>query len=131
MAIKQFIEINNFKIFAYHGFYDEEQKLGNWFRINLKIGLNFLQSAQTDSLADTLNYEKVFEVINLQMQIKSRLLEHAAMRIAQNVILLEASINYLKIKIEKLLVPIDYNVESTAIELELTDNDLKQNHQTV
>lgn len=125
MAIKQFIEINNFKIFAYHGFYDEEQKLGNWFRINLRIGLNFFKSAQTDSLSDTLNYEKVFEVINIQMRIKSRLLEHLAMRIAKNLIPLDDSINYLRIKIEKLLVPIEANVESTAIELELTDNDLK------
>src|SRR5699024_11180892 len=114
-----------FKIFAYHGYYDEEQKLGNWFRISLKIGLDFVKGTETDSIADTLNYEKIFDVIKMQMQIKSRLLEHVAMRITKKLIALDDSINYLKIKLEKLLVPIEANVESTAIELELTDNDIK------
>ena len=79
------IALEGVEFFAYHGVYDEEQKIGNKYSIDVVIEADVSEAAQFDRLRDTINYEKVYNIIATVMQKKARLLEHIAYKIIQGI----------------------------------------------
>ena len=77
------VELIDMEFFAYHGVFDEEQKVGNKYSIDIKITADLSEAAQTDRLKNTVNYADLYNIAAAEMQKKARLLEH----IAQNIIL--------------------------------------------
>jgi len=75
------IILENIEFFAYHGYYDEEQKIGNKYTIDICVTANLETAAQNDRLADTINYEKLYKIVAEEMIKPTRLLEHIAQRI--------------------------------------------------
>ncbi len=72
------ISLEGMEFFAYHGYYDEEQKIGNKYTIDLSIKTDLSEAAASDRLKDTINYEKLYKVVLDVMLEKHRLLEHVA-----------------------------------------------------
>ena len=81
-----YIRLNGLKFFAYHGVLPQENLVGAMYTVNLRLKTNYLKAAQTDDLADTINYAEVFQAVKAEMQIPSKLLEHVAYRIAKHLI---------------------------------------------
>ena len=79
------ISLEGMEFFAYHGYYDEEQKIGNKYSIDLKIDTNLSSAAKSDRLKDTINYEELYQLVLKVMQTKHRLLEHVAYEIIEKV----------------------------------------------
>lgn len=76
------IAINNLKIRAHHGVYDQERKVGNDFVVTLRLDVPASDAAMaTDSLDDTINYAEAIDIIKAEMAVPSNLLEHVAGRI--------------------------------------------------
>ncbi len=75
------ISLEGMEFFAYHGYYDEEQKIGNKYSIDLTIETNLKEAAASDRLKDTINYEDLYKLVLHVMQHKHRLLEHVAYEI--------------------------------------------------
>lgn len=76
------ISINGLKIRAKHGVYDQERRVGNDFVVTLRLDVPASDAAMdTDSLADTINYAAIVEIIKAEMAIPSSLIEHVAGRI--------------------------------------------------
>ena len=75
------ISLEGMEFFAYHGHYDEEQKIGNKYGVDVHIYTDLLAAADSDSLQRTVNYEVVYKIVREEMQQPSRLLEHIAHRI--------------------------------------------------
>ncbi len=73
--------LENIEFFAYHGFQDEEQTIGNRYSVDINIETDFMQAAQRDKLSQTINYGEVYEIVKAQMQISARLLEYLAYQI--------------------------------------------------
>ncbi|GIV39667.1 MAG: 7,8-dihydroneopterin aldolase [Thermonema sp.] len=80
------ISLENMEFFAYHGFYDEEQKIGNKYSVDLRVWVDFHRAALEDQLRYTVNYEKLYRLVAEVMATPTRLLEHLAQRIAQEVL---------------------------------------------
>jgi 2-amino-4-hydroxy-6-hydroxymethyldihydropteridine diphosphokinase/dihydroneopterin aldolase len=57
------ILIEKLDIYAYHGFFSEEERLGQRFTLDLVLETDLRASAISDSLADTVNYGKVVGVV--------------------------------------------------------------------
>ncbi len=72
------ISLEGMEFFAYHGYYDEEQKIGNKYAIDLNIETDLSSAAESDKLSDTVNYEHLYQLVLEVMQKKHRLLEHVA-----------------------------------------------------
>lgn len=75
------ISLEGLEFFAYHGVYDEEQKIGNKYAIDIVIEADVAEAAQTDRLRDTINYEAIYKMAAEVMQHRARLLEHIAYQI--------------------------------------------------
>lgn len=79
------IALEGLEFFAYHGFYKEERKMGNKFRVDITVEVDFSEAASKDKLQATLDYEILYRIVHEQMQIPSKLLEHIAEQIINQV----------------------------------------------
>lgn len=59
----------------------QETKVGNDFVVDLILTAPLEQAVKSDELDDTINYAAVYAVVKEQMDIPSKLIEHAAGRI--------------------------------------------------
>lgn len=112
------VEVNGVEVFAYHGCMDEEAKLGGKFIVDVALYTNFMTSAETDLLSDTIDYVRVREIIVEQMAIRSKLLEHVANRILQHFKAEFPRLQKAKIKIRKIDPPIGGVVKDVAVIIE-------------
>jgi 7,8-dihydroneopterin aldolase/epimerase/oxygenase len=79
------ISLEGMEFFAYHGYYDEEQKIGNKYSIDLTIEADLSNAAESDRLKDTINYEELYKLVLEVMLTKHRLLEHVAHDIIEKI----------------------------------------------
>lgn len=71
------------EFFAYHGFYDEEQKIGNKYSVSITLSLDLSKPGLSDKLSDTVSYEEVYKVVKKIMEKPTRLLENIANNISE------------------------------------------------
>ncbi len=79
------IALEGLEFFAFHGYYDEEQKIGNKYGVDLHLKTDLHAAGASDKLAETVNYEVLYRVTLEEMQRPARLLEHLAHRILDRV----------------------------------------------
>ena len=67
------IALEGLEFFAYHGFHDEEQRIGNRYQVDIQVVTDFSEAAENDKLKYTVNYADLYEIIVEVMKIKARL----------------------------------------------------------
>ena len=77
------VALEGMEFFAYHGYYDEEQKTGNRYSVDIAVTADVAGAARQDRLSLTINYEALYRIIAEEMARQSRLLEHIAERIIE------------------------------------------------
>ena len=111
------IRLNNIQIYAYHGVFPEEKKLGQKFQVDIEISVDLENPCKTDSIDDTINYQEIFQIIELCINKKSfNLIESIAQSIAEKILLINAVIN-VKVVIRKPSVPIQGICDSIEVEI--------------
>ena len=111
------ITIDNMLFYAYHGCFDEEQRVGNQFTVSLTMKVDTLAAGRTDDLSQTVNYQEVFETVKQQMEITSRLLEHVAQRIIDAVSKRFPAIEELTVSVSKINPPLGGQVEKVTVKI--------------
>jgi len=109
------IQVNNIKLYAFHGCLDEEAKIGSEYRVDLEVKTNLQNSAQSDELADTVDYVQLNFIVKEEMAIRAKLLEHVAKRIVDRVLAELEMVKKVTVSVAKLNPPIGGNVEEVAI----------------
>ena len=109
------IQVNNIKLYAYHGCLDEEAKIGSEYRVDLEVKTNLQNSAQSDELIDTVDYVHLNFIVKEEMAIRSKLLEHVAKRILDRALTEIKMIKKATVSVAKINPPIGGNVEEVAI----------------
>jgi dihydroneopterin aldolase len=113
------ISIEGMVFFANHGFYEEENKIGGKFAVDITFETLFKPEAtQEDNLEGTVNYEKVYAIVQEEMKITSKLLEHLAQRIMDRLYLQFNDISNIRLKVSKLSPPLGGEVKAVSILLE-------------
>ena len=84
ICMRTSIHIGALHFYAHHGVLPQEQKVGNYFKVETTLYTDFSRALVTDELTDTLNYAEVCKIISDEMAIPSRLLEHVAGRITNS-----------------------------------------------
>lgn len=112
------IELNGLTFHAFHGVYEEEQKNGNTFVVDVNIKTNISKSAISDNLDHTVDYVEVYKIIKNEMDIPSQLLENVVYRIntALSAIVKKASI---KTTLYKMNPPLGGKCNYSAVTLKL------------
>jgi dihydroneopterin aldolase len=113
------IELTNMTFHAFHGVMKQERKVGNTFRIDLKLYLNLNKATQTDQLEDTLNYAAVFDLVKAEMATPSNLIEHVAGRIIRRIKHTFPCVKKVKIRLAKVNPPVGGEIEEAAVCIEL------------
>lgn len=111
------ISLENMEFYAFHGVLDHEKQIGNTFVVSVEMELDTTKAGESDNLEDTLNYQSVYDVIKREMNIPSKLIEHAGQRITDAVFESFPQINQLCVRLSKLNPPLGAKVERVIIEL--------------
>lgn len=112
------IKLKNIRVFTNHGCLVEESKIGSDYRVDLEIEADLNKSAQTDELADTVDYVHLNKIVVEEMAIRSKLLEHVAKRIINRIFKEIPSITRIVIEVSKINPPIGGDVEQVTILME-------------
>lgn len=112
------ISIENMEFFAYHGCFSEEQIIGNKFIVTIEMEVDTRKAEDSDRLEQTVNYQKVYECIKVEMDKKSKLIENIAKRIINSIYKNFNEVTKIKIKLSKINPPIGGKVENVSITLE-------------
>lgn len=111
------IEIEGMHFYAFHGHFESEQKIGNKFKVDLKIETNCSRAAVSDNLSDALNYQSAYEIVKAEMSITSNLLENVAKRILDSLYLNFESIIKAEVKISKMNPPMGGQIKKVSVTL--------------
>ena len=76
-AIMMSVEIRNLILHAFHGVYEDEQKTGSDYEVNLEVQFDE-NGHDFESLDDTIDYESLLDIIKQRMSVKNSLLEKVA-----------------------------------------------------
>ncbi|PWJ43828.1 dihydroneopterin aldolase [Sediminitomix flava] len=112
------IALEGMEFFAYHGFYEEEQKIGNKYGVDIEVKTNLEKAADEDNLAETVNYESLYQIVSSEMKIQSKLLEHIAGRIIKTVFEKHSDVESILVKIKKFNPPIGGVCYASVITME-------------
>ena len=112
------IQVNNIKLFSYHGCLEEEAKIGSWYRVDVQVEGDLTKSSKTDELADTIDYVYLNCIVKEEMSIRSKLLEEVANRILDRFFIEIAMLDKARISVAKINPPIGGNVSEVIVILE-------------
>lgn len=79
------IELEEMEFYAYHGCFEEEQRVGNRFIVNISMEIECSRAAESDNICDALNYVDVYHIVKEEIGIKSHLLENVTKRITNRI----------------------------------------------
>ena len=111
------IFLENVRFYAYHGVAQQELIVGNEFFINLKLEVDYAHAAATDEVADTVSYADVYNVVDQEMKIPSKLLEHVCGRIVKSLFEQFPAINEISIKLAKRHPPMSADIDTAGVEM--------------
>lgn len=111
------LHLSGLRYYGYTGALPEEQVLGQWFEVDLKLWLNLAPAGVSDNLADTLDYRKVISETQILIQTeKFNLIERLADAIATQT-LTHKKIQQVQIRLTKVAPPIPNYMGNITVEL--------------
>lgn len=111
------IILKNIRTFSYHGCLVEEGKIGSNYSVDLEVKTNFKKSTKTDDLHDTVSYVDLNKIVEEEMAIRSKLLEHVAQRIIDRIFRELPAIKKIILSVSKRNPPIGGDVELVTVQL--------------
>jgi dihydroneopterin aldolase len=109
------IQIENMEFYSFHGHFKEERIVGNKFFVDLTIEADMKIPAENDNLTDAVNYQRVYEIVKQQMELKSHLLEHIAGRILDAIYAEMEGITKVTVKVSKMNPPMGGKIGSVSV----------------
>ena len=111
------ITLNSMEFHAYHGCLKHERKYGNTFIVTVSMTLDTTKPGASDRLADTLDYQAVYDTVKAEMEQPARLVEHAAQRILDALNRNFPQVTQFTVRLSKLNPPLGGKVADVTIEV--------------
>jgi len=112
------IKIENMEFYAFHGHFKEEQIVGNKFLVDLTIETDMEVASKSDNLKDAVNYQKAYQIVKAEMEMKSYLLENIAGRILEALYSEMTGIKKATVKVSKMNPPVGGRIGSVSVVME-------------
>lgn len=109
------VALHKVKFFAYHGFYPEEQILGNHFLVDAEV--EFKNKSIEDEISNTVNYERLHAILSTEMQQPRKLLETLVQEMIEKIRLEYSFLETIKVGIKKLNPPLPGEVKYSLVEI--------------
>ncbi len=113
------ISIENLEVYAYHGVYPEENKLGQKFFLSLQLFIDTNRAVGQDDLMQSVNYGEVCFFLKDWMEKNTFcLIETVADRLAQAVLLQYPLVQRIILEVKKPNAPVSLPLESISVTVE-------------
>jgi len=116
----QVISVEGIECHAYHGCLPEEAVIGGRYLVDVYVHGDFSAAWKSDELEDTVDYGMINEVVVKQMAVRSKLIEHVASRILQELKKNISRFDKIEVRVTKFNPPVDGNVEKTSFFISVT-----------
>lgn len=113
------IGLEDVRIHAPHGFFEEEHLMGNEFSIDVEVEAGITGAAHDDDLGGTVNYATIYYLIQAEMKKPTQLLEALAYRMANRIMNQFDSVTSVKLRLRKLNPPLGGKVGAAVVEVNL------------
>ncbi len=104
------IALHGAEFFAYHGFYPEEQQLGNQFLVDIDVSFEPSGDLTDDNITYTVNYEHLYEIARDEMQHPRKLIETVAQGMINQIKAKYPEVVLIQVSIKKLNPPLGCKV---------------------
>lgn len=113
------IHIKNLEVFAKHGVFPEENVLGQKFVVSAVLYTSTREAGRTDDLTKSIHYGEVSQFITEFMKQNTfQLLETAAERLAEELLLNTERLEKVRLEIKKPWAPVGLPLETVSVEIE-------------
>ena len=112
--------LDDMRVYAYHGVMEQERQVGGEYSLSLTVEADLAEAARTDDVADTINYAALYALVEREMAVPSRLLEHVAARIGWRTLEEYDRVTAVTVKVTKLNPPMGADCKGASVELKLT-----------
>ena len=113
------IRIEGLEVFANHGVFPEENKLGQKFVISADLYTDTRRAGKTDELESSIHYGEVSTFIDWYLKENTfKLLERAAESLAEELLLITPGLQKIRLKIEKPWAPVKLPLKTVGVEIE-------------
>jgi dihydroneopterin aldolase len=104
--------------YGYHGVYPEENRLGQKYIVDLDLRLDLSRAAQSDDVADTINYADIHAVVKAIVEgAPVKLIETLTEKIASALFGTYTSIIKATVSVTKPNPPFDITFDGVTVEL--------------
>ncbi|MGE6632297.1 dihydroneopterin aldolase [Bacillus sp. NPDC077027] len=115
------VYVDGMEFYGYHGVFQEENKLGQRFRVDLTASLDLSKAGKTDDLNETINYAELYHICKDIVEGEPvNLVETLTERIANQVLVSFPTVQECTVKVIKPDPPIPGHYRSVAIEMTRT-----------
>ncbi len=112
------ISIKGLEIFAYHGVFPEENKLGQKFIINATLYVETRGAGLTDNLELSVDYGTVcHQIKNFLTTNTYKLLERCAEELATHILISNPLVHEIDLEIEKPCAPIGLSLDTVSVKI--------------
>lgn len=112
------IHIKRLEIFANHGVFEEENKLGQKFLVSVAMGVDARPAGKSDCLSDSVHYARVSEMICREAQKHTfHLIERLAEHLAEQILLQFPMVRQVDLEVEKPWAPVRLPLETVSVEI--------------
>ena len=112
------IILENMEFYGYHGVYEEENKLGQRYRVSAELYLDLQVAGETDKLNKSVNYAEIYTLCKAIVEGKPyNLIEAVAEKISAEILGTYSIIHSCKIKVVKPDPPIPGHYDFVAVEI--------------
>ena len=102
-------------MYAYHGCLEEEAVIGANYVVDVRIETDFSVAQRTDDLSKTVDYVVVYNIVKSEMAIRSKLIEHVAGRIANELLRKLPEIKKAEVTVTKINPPMNGDVKEVSV----------------
>ncbi|WP_148631325.1 dihydroneopterin aldolase [Bacillus sp. E214] len=112
------IILENMEFYGYHGVYEEENKLGQRYRVSAELYMDLQVAGETDDLNKSVNYAEIYTLCKAIVEGKPyNLIEAVAEKISAEILGTYSIIRSCKIKVVKPDPPIPGHYDFVAVEI--------------
>lgn len=113
------IHIKNLEVFANHGVFPEETKLGQKFLLNATLYTDTREAGRTDDLTKSIHYGEISQEITRFLQENTyKLIETAVEQLAEHLLLHTPRLHKIQLELLKPWAPIGLPLESVSVKIE-------------
>ena len=112
-----FITLRNVRFRAFHGVLPQERQVGGDFMVTLRVGYPLERAMESDEVTDTLDYAALYALVEREMAVPSKLLEHVAGRIVKAVTESFPEVTSVDLELTKLNPPMGADCDGASVEV--------------